>query len=355
MNLCDPRTIRDVMSMYGMTFRKELGQNFLTNAAVVEDIADACSDTRDATILEIGPGIGVLTQELGMRYRRVLSVEIDRRLVPLLRFTLQDCPPGIVEIINQDFMKADLHELLDDAFAAGSVSVCANLPYYITTPILMRLLESGLPFSCITVMVQAEVADRLCARAGSKDYGAITAVLNYYGAAEKLFRVPAGNFMPAPKVDSAVVRIRLWQEKPVRPADEKLFFDTIRLAFEQRRKTRISGANVWIPPPLPLCPTASESGRRNTPARRQAPIDTAPRDAKNKHCFREKNNENLLPNARRYGILSTNTGIARMKGRTKHEQGLYDRRTRRMDHLRRPCGNCSFRENQPMGNPHRRG
>ena len=116
-----------------------------------------------------------------------------------------------------------------------------------------------------------------------------------------------------------------------------------------------AGANVWIPPPLPLCPTASESGRRNTPARRQAPIDTAPRDAKNKHCFREKNNENLLPNARRYGILSTNTGIARMKGRTKHEQGLYDRRTRRMDHLRRPCGNCSFRENQPMGNPHRRG
>ena len=112
-------------------------------------------------------------------------------------------------------MKADLHELLDDAFAAGSVSVCANLPYYITTPILMRLLESGLPFSCITVMVQAEVADRLCARAGSKDYGAITAVLNYYGAAEKLFRVPAGNFMPAPKVDSAVVRIRLWQGEAV--------------------------------------------------------------------------------------------------------------------------------------------
>ncbi len=227
MNLCDPRTIRDVMSMYGMTFRKELGQNFLTNAAVVEDIADACSDTRDATILEIGPGIGVLTQELGMRYRRVLSVEI--------------------EILNQDFMKADLHELLDDAFAAGSVSVCANLPYYITTPILMRLLESGLPFSCITVMVQAEVADRLCARAGSKDYGAITAVLNYYGAAEKLFRVPAGNFMPAPKVDSAVVRIRLWQEKPVRPADEKLFFDTIRLAFEQRRKTLANALSAGFP------------------------------------------------------------------------------------------------------------
>lgn len=237
MNLCDPRVIKDVMSMYGMTFRKELGQNFLTDPAVVEDIADSCSDTRDATILEIGPGIGVLTQELGMRYRRVLSVEIDQRLIPVLRFTLQDCPPGVVEVVNRDFMKTDLHELLDGAFAEGEVSVCANLPYYITTPILMRLLESGLPFANITVMVQAEVADRLCARAGSKDYGAITAVLGYYGEAERLFRVPAGRFMPAPKVDSAVVRIRLWRERPVVPRDEKLFFDTIRYAFEQRRKT----------------------------------------------------------------------------------------------------------------------
>lgn len=237
MNLCDPRVIKDVMSMYGMTFRKELGQNFLTDPAVVEDIADSCSDTRDATILEIGPGIGVLTQELGLRYRRVLSVEIDQRLIPVLRFTLQDCPPGVVEVVNRDFMKTDLHELLDGAFAEGEVSVCANLPYYITTPILMRLLESGLPFANITVMVQAEVADRLCARAGSKDYGAITAVLGYYGEAERLFRVPAGRFMPAPKVDSAVVRIRLWRERPVVPRDEKLFFDTIRYAFEQRRKT----------------------------------------------------------------------------------------------------------------------
>lgn len=247
MNLCDPRVIKDVMSLYGMTFRKELGQNFLTNPAVVEDIAEACSDTRDATVLEIGPGIGVLTQELGMRYRRVLSVEIDRRLIPVLRFTLQDCPPGVVEVLNQDFMKTDLHELLDSSFAEGEVSVCANLPYYITTPILMRLLESGLSFSNITIMVQAEVADRLCARAGSKDYGAITAVLGYYGEAERLFRVPAGNFLPAPKVDSAVVRIRLWRERPIFPQDEKLFFDTIRLAFEQRRKTLANALSAGFP------------------------------------------------------------------------------------------------------------
>ena len=237
MNLCDIKTIKDIMSIYNVNFRKEFGQNFLTNRAVVEDIADACSDTADATILEIGPGIGVLTRELAFRYRKVIAVEIDKGLIPILRYTLSDCPEGVVEVINQDVMKTDLHALLAPAFEAGPVSVCANLPYYITTPILMALLESGLPFENITIMIQAEVADRLCAKAGSKDYGAITAVLNYYGTAEKLFRVSAGNFLPAPKVDSTVVRIRMHKEKPYRPLDEKLLFRTIRYAFEQRRKT----------------------------------------------------------------------------------------------------------------------
>lgn len=237
MNLCDIRTIKDIMSLYNLSFRKEFGQNFLTNPSVVEDIAASCSDTDDATVLEIGPGIGVLTQALGLRYRKVLAVEIDSGLIPVLRYTLQDCPEGVVEIIHGDIMKTDLRELLAPAFAAGPVSVCANLPYYITTPILMALLESGLPFEYITVMIQAEVADRLCARAGSKAYGAITAVLNYYGQAEKLFHVSAGNFIPAPKVDSTVVRIRLYKDKPCKPKDEKVLFDTIRYAFEQRRKT----------------------------------------------------------------------------------------------------------------------
>ena len=237
MNLTDIRTIKDIMSIYNVNFRKEFGQNFLTNIAVVEDIADSCSDTPDATILEIGPGIGVLTQELAFRYRKVIAVEIDNGLIPVLRYTLSDCPEGVVEIVHGDIMKTDIKALLAPAFEAGKVSVCANLPYYITTPILMALLESGLPFESITIMIQSEVADRLCAKAGSKEYGAITAVVDYYGEAEKLFKVSAGNFIPAPKVDSTVVRINLHKQKPYVPKDEATLFRTIRAAFEQRRKT----------------------------------------------------------------------------------------------------------------------
>ncbi len=247
MNLCDIRTIRDIMSLYHINFRKEFGQNFLTNRAVVEDIADSCSDTDDATILEIGPGIGVLTQELALRYRCVIAVEIDHGLIPVLRYTLSDCPPGVVEVVHGDIMKTDIATLLAPAFAQGKVSVCANLPYYITTPILMTLLESNLPFESITIMIQSEVADRLCARAGSKEYGAITAVLNYYGTAEKLFKVSAGNFLPAPKVDSTVVRIRLHKQKPHIPADEDTLFRTIRAAFEQRRKTLPNALSTGFP------------------------------------------------------------------------------------------------------------
>ncbi len=235
MNLCDIKTIRAVMAMFSLHFRKEFGQNFLTDISVVEDIADSCSDTQDATILEIGPGIGSLTSELCRRYRHVVSLEIDSGLIPVLKYTLSE--HDNVTVINEDVMKTDLEALLAPYFEQGSVSVCANLPYYITTPILMKLLESGLPFSSITIMIQEEVADRLCAAPGSKNCGAITAVLNYYGHPEKLFRVTADRFVPAPKVDSAVVRIDLHKEKPYRPKDEATLFRTIRAAFEQRRKT----------------------------------------------------------------------------------------------------------------------
>lgn len=247
MNLTDIRTIKDVMSIYNIHFRKEFGQNFLTNISVVEDIADSCSDTADATVLEIGPGIGVLTQELAFRYRKVIAVEIDNGLIPVLRYTLQDCPEGVVDVVHADVMKVDLGELLAPAFEAGKVSVCANLPYYITTPILMALLESGLDFEYITIMIQSEVANRLCAKAGSKEYGAITAVLKYYGVAEKLFKVSAGNFIPAPKVDSTVVRIKLHKDKPCVPKDEETLFKTIRAAFEQRRKTLPNALSAGFP------------------------------------------------------------------------------------------------------------
>lgn len=221
--------------MFSLNFRKEFGQNFLTDISVVEDIADNCCDDASSSILEIGPGIGSLTACLAERYDSVVALEIDRGLIPMLKYTLGDYRN--VTVINEDVMKADIEGILAPYFEKGKVSVCANLPYYITTPILMRLLECGLPFEYITIMIQSEVADRLCAAPGGKNCGAITAVLNYYGTAEKLFEVKADRFIPAPKVDSAVVRIKLHKDKPYKPLDEATFFRTIRAAFEQRRKT----------------------------------------------------------------------------------------------------------------------
>lgn len=235
LNLCDPRTIRQVMDMFGLNFKKEFGQNFLTDNMTVEDIADACSFDSDVTVLEIGPGIGCMTRELAKRYKRVIALEIDTGLIPVLKYTLDDHKN--VTVINDDVMKADLNEILAPYFAEGKVCVCANLPYYITTPILMKLIESKLPFESITVMVQSEVADRLCAGAGGKNCGAITAAIDYYGHAERLFVVNAERFMPPPKVNSAVAKITLWKEKPIVPKDENMFFRTVKAAFEQRRKT----------------------------------------------------------------------------------------------------------------------
>lgn len=238
MNLCDLKTIKGIMKTFGIEFRKEFGQNFLTNNFVVESIADECCFGQSRTILEIGPGIGPLTKELCDRYEKVIAYEIDKSLIPVLSYTLSSYDN--VTVINEDVMKADLNEVLAP-YIDGGVSVCANLPYYITTPILMMLLESGIKFDYITIMIQAEVADRLCARAGKSDYGAITAVLNYYGEAERILDVPASDFVPAPKVNSAVVRIKLHKENPYHPLDEKLFFRVIKASFEQRRKTLVNG------------------------------------------------------------------------------------------------------------------
>ena len=237
MNLCDIKTVKGIMKTFGIEFRKEFGQNFLTNRCVVEDIADECCLYSSDTILEIGPGIGTLTYELCSRYKNVISYEIDKSLIPVLGYTMNEF--SNLKLINEDIMKADLANELSE-YMSGGVSVCANLPYYITTPILMMLLESGIPFDYITIMIQSEVADRLCARPGNGDYGAITAVLGYYGIVEKLMTVPASDFVPAPKVNSAVVRIKLHKEKPFVPKDEKLFFRVIKAAFEQRRKTLLN-------------------------------------------------------------------------------------------------------------------
>ncbi len=235
LNLCDPKTIKQIMDMFGLNFKKEFGQNFLTDNMTVEDIADACNLDKDITVVEIGPGIGCMTRELCERYSRVVAFEIDSGLIPVLNYTLDGCKN--VKIINEDIMKADLDRLLAPYFEMGKVAVCANLPYYITTPILMKLIESKLPFDSITVMVQTEVAERLAAGAGKKNCGAITAAIDYYGKAEMLFTVSADRFMPPPKVTSSVVHIDLWKDKPVKPIDEEMFFRVVKAAFEQRRKT----------------------------------------------------------------------------------------------------------------------
>ena len=235
MDLCNLSTIKSLMSDAGITFRKEFGQNFLTNRIIPEEIAENCADTSDRLIIEIGPGIGCLTQELAMRYSRVVAIEIDKGLIPILEKTLSEFDN--VTVINEDVMKINIKELVEQYAEGRPVSVCANLPYYITTPILMHLLESEVKLSSITVMVQNEVAQRLAAKAGSSDYGAITAILGYYGTVRKLFKVSAGSFVPPPKVDSAVIRIDLYDKCPYDIKDERLFRNCIKAAFEMRRKT----------------------------------------------------------------------------------------------------------------------
>lgn len=240
--LCQPTVIRQLMEEAGITLKKAYGQNFLINPAIPQDIAEACTEEKGSLILEIGPGIGCLTAELASRYDKVVSVEIDRGLIPVLGKTLADFDN--VRIVNEDVMKIDLAALIKEEAEGRPVSVCANLPYYITTPILMRLLESGIPFRTITVMVQAEVADRLTAQPGSGDYGAITAVLGYYGITKKLFTVSAGNFMPPPKVNSAVVQLTLYDTPRFSIRKPEFFFGLIHGAFEQRRKTLVNAIHA---------------------------------------------------------------------------------------------------------------
>ena len=245
MDLCNLSVIKSLMEEAGITFRKDFGQNFLTNRMIPENIADSCTEEKNSLIIEIGPGIGCLTKELCERYKRVVAIEIDKGLIPILSKTLADYDN--VTVINTDVMKVDLAALVKEYSDGMPVSVCANLPYYITTPILMFLLESGVKLSTITVMVQNEVATRLSAAPGSADYGAITAQIGYYGSVKKLFKVSAGCFIPAPKVDSAVVRIDLYDKPPFEVKDEKLFKNLIKYAFEMRRKTLQNAISQKLP------------------------------------------------------------------------------------------------------------
>lgn len=227
------------MTRHGASFQKKFGQNFLISPQVPVNIAEAAVGLMPERrgILEIGPGIGTLTRELSERADKVVALEIDPSLIPVLDETLVDCPN--TKVLNQDVLKTDLCGLIDREFIAEGLhaAVAANLPYYITTPIIMKLVESRLPLESITVMIQKEVAARLVAPAGDPEYGAITASLAYYGRVERLFNVPAGCFIPAPKVDSTVIRIVLHKTPPVYVKNEQTLFKVIRGAFAQRRKT----------------------------------------------------------------------------------------------------------------------
>ena len=235
MNLTNIGTVKDILSRHGFSFSKGLGQNFIINPDICPKIAENGNACKGFGVLEIGTGIGVLTAELAKRADKVAAVEIDTRLLPILAETLADFDN--VKIINEDVMKCDLHRLIDEEFRGLRVAVCANLPYYITSPIIMMLLESRLPVESITVMVQKEAAQRLCAKVGSRDSGAITVGVNYYGTVRNLFGVSRGSFMPAPNVDSAVIRIDINKEQRLDEESEKFFFKVVKAGFSQRRKT----------------------------------------------------------------------------------------------------------------------
>jgi len=263
MNLANVNTIKSLLSAEGFSFKKSLGQNFLINPTVCPKMAEnSCNE--NTGVLEIGPGIGVLTSELAKRAKKVVAIELDDRLKKILPKTLGEFDN--VEVIFGDAMKLDLKAIIEEHFAdCESVSVCANLPYYITSPIIMMLLESRLPITSITVMVQKEAAQSLCAKVGSRDSGAVTVAVAYYADTEILFSVGRNSFMPAPNVDSAVIKLNILPEPPIKVSDEKKFFKLVKACFAQRRKTLVNTVSNTLGIPKENLKTAlSEIGLKET-------------------------------------------------------------------------------------------
>ena len=243
MELTNPQVIKEIKKKFGFEFKKAFGQNFLTNPSVLDEICSAAGGAYGA--LEIGPGFGVLTKELSKNFEKVVAIELDSRLTEVLDYTLDGAEN--VKIINGDCMKINLAALISEEFGDRSVSLAANLPYYITTPIITMLLESKLKLEKIVVMVQKEVAQRLTAKPATHDYGAISVFCDYYADTKIVTTVPAGCFVPAPKVDSAVVLLMPREEKGLSLKDEKLFFSVVRAAFSQRRKTLLNCLSSAFP------------------------------------------------------------------------------------------------------------
>lgn len=234
-NLSNISVIRDVLSRHGFSFSKGLGQNFLINPTVCPRMAEMGNAQPGWGMIEIGAGVGVLTAELAQRADKVVCIEIDSRLLPILDETLAEY--NNIKIVNQDVLKVDLHKLIAEEFPNMPVAVCANLPYYITSPIIMNLLESRLPISSLTVMVQKEAAQRICAMPGSREVGALSIAVRYYCEPKVLFQVSRGSFMPAPDVDSTVIRLDIRKQPAVDVKREEDFFRVVKAAFSQRRKT----------------------------------------------------------------------------------------------------------------------
>lgn len=229
----------EILKRYGFVFQKRFGQNFLIDSHVLDKIMGAAAIRPDDLVLEIGPGIGTLTQHLACAARKVIAVEIDRSLIPILEETLEGFEN--TEIIHSDILKVDLARLVREQNQGKPIKVVANLPYYITTPILMDLLEKRIPVTSMTVMVQREVAKRMCVGPGSKEYGALSLAVQYYAKPSIAANVPPNCFMPRPKVGSTVVRLDVYDVLPVQPIDEGLMFQIIRASFNQRRKTLVNG------------------------------------------------------------------------------------------------------------------
>lgn len=233
--LGNPQNTIEILRKYHFTFQKKFGQNFLIDTHVLDKIIQAADITKEDMVLEIGPGIGTMTQYLAEAAGKVVAVEIDSHLIPILSETLSGYDN--VKVINEDVLKMDIHELADQENGGRTIKVVANLPYYITTPIIMGLFESHVPVESITVMVQKEVAQRMQTGPGNKNYGALSLAVQYYAKPYIVANVPPNCFMPRPKVGSAVIRLTRYEEPPVKVEDEKFMFDIIRAAFNQRRKT----------------------------------------------------------------------------------------------------------------------
>ena len=244
-NLCDIGEVKELLLKYDFKFSKSLGQNFIINSEICPKMAEMCSENCKSGVLEIGPGIGVLTVELAKKFKKVISIEIDKNLIPIINETTSYL--NNVEIINNDILKLNLENIVKGKFYdCDEVSVCANLPYYITSEIIMYILENNPGFSSVTVMVQKEAAERICAEPGTRQSGAISLAVRYYGTPKILFNVGRNNFIPSPNVDSCVIRIEMNDKNKKAIVDSKAFFRVVRAAYSKRRKNLLNSLSMGI-------------------------------------------------------------------------------------------------------------